>query len=176
MFRLLSFAERIWWSNDEMALVFDLQRSSSEYNHGTNTWEGSETGPERALQIANEQLLGDFAHSQVNCSWLQTPQFEGQFGKMRRWGDVILAPRNWTPEVNISYHQVIYSTWQFLWLSLPQTELQLVGEAHQWLERNGKEKRDYQTLVWKLQLQNPNESTRTKRSNSKTHALNQTHR
>lgn len=130
-------------------------------------------GQRLGQRTVNTEPRWDFHKSPSTYSWLQTPQL--QYGKMRRWGEVLLAPRNWTLEVRIHHHQVIYSTWHFLWLSLPQTELQLVGEEHQWLQRNRKKKSDYKTLVWKLQLQNPNESTCTKSSNNETHALNQTH-
>lgn len=173
MFWWLSFAERIWWwSNHEMALFLNLQRSSSRYNHCTNTWEGSER---LGQTTANAEPRWDFCESPSNCSWLQTPQFKEQFGKTERWGEDLLAPKNWTGEVKIGYHQVTYSTWHSLWLSPPQTELQLPGEEHQWLQRDRKKNCDYKTLVWKSQLRNPNESTCTKNNNNKTHALCQTY-
>ena len=95
-----------------------------------------------------------FANPQVT-SWLRIPHFREPLGKMRRWWGSYISSLNWTLEVKINYHQVIYSTWRFLWLSGPQPELQLVGEDHPWRQRNRKKNRDSKILVWKGRLQKP---------------------
>jgi hypothetical protein len=125
--------------------------------------------------IVNTIPSWDFRKSSNHCSWLQTPQLKEQLGKVRRWGEILLAPRNWILEVKSHYHQVVYSTWHFLWPTVPPPTDWVTASG--WGTSNTTAKQEKKS-DFKLWFENCSYKTQMRhmfRRNKTSHALNQTH-